>query len=151
MDISDKKRYILRPANVLTRATGLLHLTLGRRTNHHRLVQGVLPPNLQRLTVAFRFDHPLEQGVLPRGLKEVEFNSSVRITPGSLPEGLLLVKLGEDFGDLLEPNMLPQSLIELRMCSNYVNDWPHEVQEIRVAFPSLDIHVYEPSTYNTEL
>ena len=135
----------LRPANVLTRVTGLKYLTLGRRTNHHRLVQGMLPPNLRCLTVAFRFNHPLDQGVLPRGLKEMVFDSSVVITPGSLPEGLLRLKLGEDFCDLLDANMLPRSLMELEMCSKYVTDWPVEVQDIRVAFPRLEIHVYEAS------
>jgi hypothetical protein len=61
------------------------------------------------------------------------------------------VKLGETFCDLLEPEMLPRSLMELRMCSNYVSDKPDVVQGIRVAFPRLEIHVYEPSTHNTEL
>jgi hypothetical protein len=141
----------LHPANVLSRATGLRFLTLGRRTNLHRLAHGMLPPNLIELEVAFRFDHPLEQEVLPRGLERVVFHSSVDITPGSLPEGLLHMTLGDNFCDLLEPEMLPQSLEQLRISTNYVSDWPDLVQNIRAAFPRLEVDIYEPSPHNNEL
>ena len=97
----------------------LVHLTVGSKYVHP-LHPGVLPASLERLALWNSLRHPLEVGELPLHLKVLDINGFFdhQLLPGVLPLSLLFLGL-YDFHQPFLPNVLPPSLVELRLGQRY--------------------------------
>lgn len=77
-----------------------------------RLPPGLIPSQVQYLTLPAGYRHPFEIGTLPSSLVTFRLPLGYRapLTPGVLPRSLRCLTLGDQYNHALEPGVLPEDL-----------------------------------------
>ena len=88
-----------------------------------------LPTSLLYLTMGFRYNQPIQQGVLPQSLLHLTlgYRYNQQIKPGVLPQSLLYLTMGNQYNQKIQQGVLPPSLLHLTMGDVYNYEIQHGV------------------------